>query len=196
MDSTQQEPPGVCSMSRSSLSRKCRAPGDSASSFVCWLEWFPWQSMTTEDNPSGQRTGGVSRDHRSTLLNSTWHRQTFLMALQVSPCLQSGWSRSWEAMFAKSPTPRRTRPGICQMWRWESVEVKGIYYFTINFIDTFLCPDLILLYFSCTNTTTSWTDLLTTDRRHWFYSFKSILFSWKMNSSHDIHFKCLCLWWH
>lgn len=46
---------------------------------------------------------------------------------------------------------------------WESVEVTRIYYSTINLIGTSLGPDLIPSCFRCTNTTTSWTDLLTTD---------------------------------
>lgn len=178
MDSTQQEPPGVCSTSRSSLSRKRRAPGDSAPGFVCWLEWFLWQSVATEDNPSSQGTGGVSRDHGSMLLKSTWHRQTFLMALQVSPCLGCFQASSQVGLGAEKLCLRNLRHprgqgqafvrcGDGSPWRSKGFIILPFYLF-----DTILCPDLILLYFSCTNTTTSWTDLLTTDRWHWFYFFK------------------------
>lgn len=153
MDSTRQEPPGVCSMSRSSLIRKFRALGDSAPGFVCWLEWFPWQWVTTEDNPSGQGIGGLSRCHGSMLFKSTRYRQAFLMALQVSPCLGCFQTSSQVGLGAEKLCLRNLlhaggqgqafiRCGDGSLWR-----SKGF----LILPPTWLTPLYALILFSCTS---------------------------------------------
>lgn len=156
---------------RGGLPRKHRAPGPQHQALCAGWNASRSDHWPQKTIPTGRGSGEVAGTVGA-CYSSPPDTAMFLMAPHMAPCLGCFQTSNQAGLGAeklcKIPTSWRPRLFICQMWGWESVEVTGVYYSTINLIGTFLCPDHITLCFSCTYITTSWTDLLTTDKWHWF----------------------------
>lgn len=118
VDSTQQEPPGVCWTSRTACQGSSGLRSLSAR-FVCWLECFPQQSAATEDNadrPGNQEgcPGTVGACYSTPLDTASFPHGSCVFLPGLLPSLLWGWSRNWEVLFVTSSTSWKPRPGICQ----------------------------------------------------------------------------------
>lgn len=172
MDSNQQEPPGVCWMSRRQRQRRKRRALWPQRQALC-AGWNAsrrdhWPQKTILIDHGNREVSGTMGASYSSPLDTA----TFLMASHMSPwlgCFQTsnqaglGAEKLCKIPYILEATAMYLSDvgmGVCGGHR------NLLFHHQLDW--HLLCPDHITLCFSCTYITTSWTDLLTTDRWHWF----------------------------